>query len=59
MGEFFKTERVSLFNCDCMELFHTINSNSVDCIITDPPYKMTSRGGTGNTGGMLKKIYCQ
>lgn len=27
----------------------------VDMIFTDPPYKMTSRGGTSNTGGMLKK----
>lgn len=55
MEEFFKTERVSLFNCDCRELLSTINTNSIDCIVTDPPYKMTSRGGTGTTGGMLKK----
>lgn len=56
MEEFFKTERVSLFNCDCIELLSTINTNSIDCIVTDPPYKMTSRGGTGTTGGMLKNL---
>ncbi len=33
-----------------------INSGiKADLIITDPPYKMTSRGNPGGTGGMLKK----
>lgn len=31
------------------------HGTKVDMIFTDPPYKMTSRGGTSNTGGMLKK----
>lgn len=33
---------------------------SVDLIVTDPPYKVTSRGNAGNSGGMLKtKMFCQ
>ena len=27
----------------------------VDCIITDPPYKITARGNGGNSGGMFQK----
>lgn len=32
-----------------------IPDGSIDLIVTDPPYKMTSRGAIGNVGGMLKK----
>lgn len=28
---------------------------SIDLIVTDPPYKVTSRGSAGNSGGMLQK----
>jgi len=37
----------------------TIKTGSVDLIVTDPPYKMTSRGSNGSTGGMLKKDICK
>jgi site-specific DNA-methyltransferase (adenine-specific) len=30
-----------------------IPDDSVDCIITDPPYKVTSRGGYTSAGGMM------
>jgi len=32
-----------------------IPDESVDLIITDPPYKTTSRGSSGGTGGILKE----
>ena len=32
-----------------------IPNESVDLIITDPPYKTTARGHAGNSGGMLQK----
>lgn len=38
-----------------MEHLNNLADNSIDLIVTDPPYKVTSRGNTGNTGGMLKK----
>lgn len=28
---------------------------SIDLIVTDPPYRTTSRGNSGNSGGMLQK----
>lgn len=40
---------------DCLELMKDIPDNSVDLIITDPPYKVTSRGSAGNSGGMMQK----
>jgi site-specific DNA-methyltransferase (adenine-specific) len=39
---------------DCLEVLKEFPDHSIDLIVTDPPYKTTSRGGVGNTGGMLK-----
>ncbi|MEG0898333.1 MAG: site-specific DNA-methyltransferase [Oscillospiraceae bacterium] len=32
-----------------------IPDNSIDLIVTDPPYKITARGNGGNSGGMFQK----
>lgn len=50
-------DKHTLFNGDAITLLDAMitNGTKVDMIFTDPPYKMTSRGGTSNTGGMLKK----
>ena len=34
----------TLYNGDCLEIMKNIPSNSIDLIITDPPYRMTKRG---------------
>lgn len=46
-----------MFQGDCIKIIDRLITDNfkVDMIFTDPPYKMTSRGGTSNTGGMLKK----
>lgn len=49
------TEQVKLLHGDCLELIKSIEDNSIDCIVTDPPYPTTSRGNAGNSGGMLQK----
>ena len=46
---------MKLYNDDCLKVLPTIPDKSIDLILTDPPYKMTSRGNTGTTGGMLTK----
>lgn len=46
---------ITLYNENCIDVFKRIKDESVDLICTDPPYRMTSRGGTGNMGGMLLK----
>ena len=43
-----------LYNMDCMEGMKLIPDNSIDLVVTDPPYKTTSRGSSGGTGGILK-----
>ena len=35
---------VELYQGDCLELMKDISNDSVDLVITDPPYKMTKRG---------------
>ena len=44
-----------LVNDDMRNLLSGISDNSVDLLITDPPYPVTSRGSAGNSGGMLQK----
>lgn len=36
---------------DCLEILKTIDDESIDLIVTDPPYKITSRGSGGSMGG--------
>ena len=45
----------NLYNMDCMEGMKQFPDNSIDLVVTDPPYKTTSRGNAGNSGGMLQK----
>lgn len=44
-----------LYNDDCLNIIKSIPDNSIDLIATDPPYRTTSRGNAGNSGGMLQK----
>lgn len=45
----------SLMEGDCLKLLGEFPDNSIDLIVTDPPYRVTSRGSAGNSGGMLQK----
>jgi len=45
---------MKLIHGDCLEAMQKIPSNSIDMVLTDPPYLVTSRGCSGGTGGMLK-----
>lgn len=44
-----------LINGGCMQYMRTLEDESIDLIVTDPPYPTTSRGHAGNSGGMLQK----
>ena len=48
-------DRVNLYNKDCLEVFKELKDDSVNLIVTDPPYRITGRGNSGNSGGMCKK----
>lgn len=51
----YKDELGMCFNGDCLEIMKDIPDESINLIVTDPPYKTTSRGNAGNSGGMLQK----
>lgn len=51
----YKDNKGCLLNNDCMNVLKRIDDESIDLIVTDPPYKTTSRGNSGNSGGMLQK----
>lgn len=46
---------IELWYGDCLELMKDIPNGSIDLVVTDPPYKTTSRGSSGGTGGILKE----
>ena len=46
---------IKLLQGDCLELMRDIPDKSIDLIVTDPPYKVSSRGNAGNTGGCFKR----
>tara|TARA_R100000700_G_scaffold1103_2_gene2925 strand:+ start:1470 stop:2135 length:666 start_codon:yes stop_codon:yes gene_type:complete len=45
---------MKLYNGDCLEVMKLIPDNSVDCIITDPPYKVISGGQTKTANAFYK-----
>lgn len=49
------TPRLNLICGECIEELKHIKDESIDLLITDPPYRTTSRGNAGNSGGMLQK----
>ena len=46
---------IDLRQGDCLEVMKYIPDKSIDLIVTDPPYKLTSRGGSGTMGGYWKE----
>ena len=48
-------EKCGLWNGNCLEYMRTLEDESIDLIVTDPPYPTTSRGRAGNSGGMFQK----
>lgn len=51
----FRHNGVAIFNQDCLGMLGSLEDESVDLIVTDPPYTTTPRGNAGNSGGMLQK----
>ena len=43
-----------IYNRNCLEGLKELPNESIDLIVTDPPYRITSRGNCGNAGGMFK-----
>ena len=46
---------IKVINGNAIEFMKKLKDESIDLVVTDPPYPTTKRGGTGNSGGMCKK----
>ena len=47
---------MELYNSNCLDIMKDMSDESVDCIVTDCPYRVVSGGATGSTmGGMLNR----
>ena len=44
---------IKIHNKDCFKYLPKIESNSIDCIITDPPYFLSNDGVTCKSGKMV------
>lgn len=56
---FSENKQIKLYNEDCIIVMQNLinigMANKIDLIVCDLPYKVTSRGSAGNSGGMLQK----
>ena len=43
----------NIFLGDCLQYMPTLPDCSVDLVLTDPPYRITAKGNSGNTGGFI------
>lgn len=43
-------DKITLYNGDCMGVMRSIADNSIDLIVTDPPYRVTTHGTSFNHG---------
>jgi DNA modification methylase len=46
---------MQLYNGNCMELLKTIPDNSIDLVVTDPPYEIATTGGGLAVNGQVKQ----
>ena len=56
---FSDNKQIKLYNENCLVIMQNLINigmkDKIDLIVCDPPYKVTSRGNAGNSGGMLQK----
>lgn len=41
---YFNSENITIYNDDCLNVFKSIGSETIDCVVTDPPYKIIAGG---------------
>lgn len=50
-----KYKDIELWLGDCLDKMNTIDANSIDLVVCDPPYKTTGRGTKSDFGGYFKE----
>lgn len=57
VAPYFSTQLGTLYNCDCMEMFAQVPSNSVDTVFADPPFNLDKAYDPGVSDNMLSSDY--
>ncbi|NOQ62763.1 DNA methyltransferase [Mycolicibacterium fortuitum] len=59
MSLYYSDAQVTLYHGDCLEVLAELPANSVDAVVTDPPYDLTAgkKGGTGAASVNLSSPY--
>lgn len=47
---------IELYQGDCLEILTTFENNSIDCVITDPPYFIDGMGDNWDTKELIKSV---
>ena len=55
MKPYYKNELTTIYNGDCLDLLKTMGDNSVDLILTDPPYGIKMSKGIATGGGLAER----
>jgi len=55
MKPYYKNELTTIYNGDCLEILKTMEDNSVELILTDPPYGIGESGKKNHYRGLLAK----
>lgn len=48
MKPYYQEENITIYNGDCLEVMDDIPNDSINLIVTDPPYKLDNHGGGQN-----------
>lgn len=52
----FECPKFTMFNCDCRDALSSIDSNSIDLVVTDPPYFIDGMGDDWNDSNLHGKM---
>jgi len=47
---------MQLYNADCLEILRAMPDNSIDLVVTDPPYLIETKGGGLAANGSIKQF---
>ena len=53
--DFSESQDIQIFNEDCQKGLRTLNDNSIDFIVTDPPYFIDGMGDEWNDTSLKNK----
>ena len=53
---YYSDERCSLFAADCRDVLPTLADNSVDAVVTDPPYELGFMGKAWDNTGIANDV---